>query len=72
MNINQAKALKTGTVCEHITLENADGTPLRGRVTGAVKTWKRDETRVQVPMKHGLYDYFYLTAENIQNWSVQS
>ena len=71
MNIDQAKALRSGQICEHITVQNADGTPLRGRVNGKVKTWKRDDTRVQVPMKHGLYDYFYLTDANIQDWNIQ-
>ena len=29
----------------------------RWYVTGAVKTWKRDPSRIRVPLKHGLYVY---------------
>lgn len=36
--------------------KNADGTPMRFRVSGQLKTWKRDTTRIYLPMKHGVYD----------------
>lgn len=36
--------------------KNADGTPMRFRVSGQLKTWKRDSTRIYLPMKHGMYD----------------
>ena len=71
MNFEEAKALKHGQICEHITLENADGTPLRIRVNGKIKLWKRDDTRIEIPMKHGLYNYMYLTADNLQDWNVK-
>jgi hypothetical protein len=29
----------------------------RWRVNGAVKTWKRDASRIRVPLKHGLYSF---------------
>ncbi len=76
MNLSQAKALKSGTVLHSKTYKNADGTPLRGRVNGAVKTWKRDANRIKVPMKHGLKNCFYLTEqsdtqnENYQDWVI--
>jgi hypothetical protein len=50
-----------------ITLEDAkqlqyrevlvDNHGKRWYVSGAVKTWKRDKTRIRVPLKHGLYTY---------------
>ena len=60
MRLRDAFKLKYGDQLEHKTLKNADGTRLRLRVTGKVKTWKRDKTRIKVPLKHGLYDYGYL------------
>ena len=70
MNINQAKNLKHGDIVHHKELKNADGTPARGRVNGKVKTWKRDTSRVSVPMKHGLYNYFYITEDNMQDFTL--
>ena len=70
MNIQQAKTLSNRDSIEHKTLKNADGTPLRARVNGQVKTWKRDTSRFQVPMKHGLYDYFYIDQDNYLDWRI--
>lgn len=56
MTVEQAKALTSGDMVHHVTKKNADGTPMRARVT-SVKTWKRSPERVQVNVKHGLYDY---------------
>ena len=38
ITLTQAKALGHGTVLHHATAKNADGTPLRVRVAGEVKT----------------------------------
>ena len=70
MNIQQAKALKHGDIVHHNDVKNADGSPARGRVNGKVKTWKRDADRVQVPMKHGLYDNFYITEDNCDQFEL--
>ena len=76
MNLSQAKKLKSGDRLEHKTLKNADGTALRARVNGAVKTWKTLPNRIKVPMKHGLKNCFYLTDkndylnENYQDWVI--
>ena len=70
MNIEQVKNLKYGDIVHHREFKNADGTPARGRLNGKVKTWKRDINRVQAPMKHGLYDYFYITQDNMKDFEV--
>ena len=31
------------------------------RVTGKVKTWKRNPDRIKIPVKWGLYQYGYVT-----------
>ena len=51
-----------GTIFYHKTLKNADGSPLRGRVNGKCKTWKTRPDDFRLPMKHGLYDYFYISG----------
>jgi len=65
ITLEQAKNLTHGTILYHVTHRNADGSPQRWRVNGQPKTWKRSPDRVQVPIKHGLYDYDYLTESDL-------
>ena len=65
ITLEQAKSLTTGTIVYAIEQTNADGTPMRLKVNGKVKTWKRDTSRVQVPYKRGLYEYGYITEQDI-------
>lgn len=65
MTLDEAKQLKIGQVLHHTINRNADGTPQRWRVNGAVKVWKRNPNRVRVPIKHGLYAYDYLTEDDL-------
>ena len=65
ITLEQAKNLKHGDILHHMTNKNADGTPQRWRVNGMVKLWKRDPNRIQVPLKHGLYGYDYLTQDEL-------
>lgn len=65
ITLEQAKKLEVGQVLHHAINKNADGTPQRWRVNGKVKTWKRDEKRVRVPVKNGLKNCDYLTEESL-------
>ena len=65
ISLHQAKRLKHGDTLYHVSHKNGDGTPMRWRVNGKVKTWKRDPDRVQVPIKHGLWDHDYLTETSL-------
>lgn len=71
ITIDQAKALRVGDILYHVTYINHDKTPQRWRVSGKVKTWKRDVGRVQVPIKHGLYTCDYLTENNLHLMRLQ-
>jgi len=66
MKLSEAKKLTYRQEVWHKTLKNADGTPKRFRVNGAVKTWKRDPDRIRVPLKHGLYDTGYLVNNTFE------
>ena len=61
ITLEQAKNVTWNDSFEHDTLKNADGTPMRFRLNGAVKTWVRDTSRIRIPVKHGLYDYGVIT-----------
>lgn len=49
----------------HIWFKANNGKARRCKVNGAVRTWKRDATRIEVPVKYGLYEYGVLTASDI-------
>ena len=58
MTIEEAKQLQVGEVLHNQHCK-------RWRVNGKVKTWKRDHTRVRVPVKHGLYRYDVVDETNV-------
>lgn len=65
ITLEQAKSLTYRDTLYHVINRNSDGSPQRWRVNGQVKTWKRNPSRVQVPLKHGLYDHDYLTESDL-------
>lgn len=50
------------------TLTNADGSPLRVRRTGRLKTWKTRPGQYRLPVKYGLKTGTYITEENSSDW----
>ena len=64
ITIEQAKALKPGDIIWVMSLHK-EPVPLKFKVNGQPKVWKRDQHRVRVPVKHGLYTYGAITEENI-------
>lgn len=51
----------------HIFVRSRHGDARRVKVNGAVRRWKRDTTRIEVPCKYGLYEYFVLHAADIND-----
>ena len=70
LTLLQAKNLKRGTIVYTPRWKNADGTDQRWKVNGKVKTWKRNPERVQVPIKRGLYDYAYITENELSEFTL--
>jgi hypothetical protein len=65
-----ASTLKRGQILHHKTLKNADGTPIRAKVNGAVKFWTTRPNEFRIPAKRGLYEYGYITEADGANWSL--
>ena len=65
-----AVSLKYGQILHHVSVKNADKSPARCRVSGKCQTWKTRPTEFKLPVKHGLYDSFYITEDNATEWSV--
>lgn len=45
--------------------------PIRWRANGKCQTWKTRPNEFKLPIKHGLYDYGYLTHENAHLFIVE-
>jgi hypothetical protein len=60
----QAKTLHHGDILHVARPGNKNGCA-NYKVNGQVKTWKRDASKVQVPVKHGLYVYDYVTESDL-------
>lgn len=70
VTLEQIQSLHHGQILEHVTLKNADNTPLRARKNGNVKTWKTRPGEFMAPFKHGLKQCFYITQDNAGQWSI--
>jgi hypothetical protein len=73
LTLERAKELKHGDFI-FIVYRTRDLRPLtfnRWRVNGKVKLWKRSPDRVQVPIKHGMYSYGYLTEKSMDFFEIE-
>lgn len=62
------RLIKIAQNFEHKTAKNADGSRLRARRNGATKIWKTRPGEFRIPIKHGLYDYGYITDADHLEW----
>ena len=52
----------------HVTLKDSRGNPVVCRANGKCQTWKTRPNDFKLPVKYGLYQYFYITPENADEW----
>lgn len=66
----EALALGYGDMLYHGVKRQGRGgaEPLRVRVTGKVRTWKRDPERLEIPTKHGLRQNHTITEHELALW----
>jgi hypothetical protein len=67
VNINNSGTAKR---FEHCSEKNADKTPVRCKRNGKTKYWKTRPNEFKIPVKHGLYDYFYIDQNNCNDWLI--
>lgn len=70
MNLEQAKQLRYGQHLVHKTRVNKSGNPLRVKVNGKPRTWKRQPEKIEVPVKYGLYEYATLNQDDLLQWEL--
>ena len=79
MTLDQLKVLERGDVLHEngcrITIGPRGGhteSIVCWRVSGCVRTWKRDVNRVEVPVKYGMYEHAVLDAHNCGKVHLES
>ena len=65
MNIEQAKQL----TYKQVLVDQRD--KRRWYVNGKVRTWKKDTTRIEIPVKHGLYAYGTITDSDLKHFELE-
>lgn len=60
----------TANTFTHITALKKDNSPLTVRRNGKTQLWKTRPNDFKVPVKYGLYEYFYITQDNCNEWNV--
>ena len=71
MTREEALQLRCNTWLYHRRLrQGARKEPLRVRVTGQVRTWKRDQNRIEIPVKWGMHasGCGTITASDLADW----
>lgn len=73
IDVRLASTLHHGQVLYHVRERNVDGTPLRARVNGALKVWKRRPWKFQLPMKVGFFQSgcFHLHDGMAHDWRTR-
>jgi len=70
ITLEQAKGLKHGQILHHVDHTNKDGSPQRWKVNGKPKVWKTMPEKVKIPLKHGLYNFDYLTEDYLDKVNI--
>ena len=63
---NVAEMIEHCSKHSHIWFRSNDDTARQCKVNGAVRTWKRDQNRVEVPVKYGMCEYGTFYASDIE------
>ena len=71
MTADELRNVKFGDVLYCKDFKNADGSPARYRVNGRVRLWVRTPSRVEVPVKRGLWEYGVVTATHAEHFETK-
>ena len=55
----------------HVSVKDSKGNPVKCRRNGKTKTWKTRPLEFKIPVKYGMYDYFYIDQNNCKDWEVE-
>ena len=66
----QAVSASYRDILYHVQFKNKDGSRTRCRVNGKCKTWKTKPKKFKLPVKYGMYECFYITEDNAEQWEI--
>ena len=55
----------------HVWILSLRGDARQAKVNGKVRTWKRNPSRIEIPMKYGLYEYFTITNRDFTDILIE-
>lgn len=55
----------------HVSLLDSRKQPLKCRRNGATKVWKTRPEEFKIPVKYGMYNYFYIDQNNCHEWTIE-
>lgn len=64
-----ALSLNIGQTLFHLSRKTSDGSRVRARVNGKVKTWKTKPNDFRIPMKYGFNSCFYIGNKEYSGWA---
>jgi hypothetical protein len=70
LTLGQARSLKAGTTIYARDEKNSDGSAQRFKVL-SIKTWKRDNSRIEVSLKRGLKQFWIIGEDSLQYFSLE-
>lgn len=70
INRDTIRDIGHGTTLYHRFFINADGSPVRARVTGKVRTWVRNPGYFEIPWKHGMRTHGKVTPDDAGDWTT--
>jgi hypothetical protein len=65
IRLEDAKKLIPGQILFCVKFKNLEGRPVPCVVCEEVKTWKRDPSKLKIPIKHGHRDFVCLTENDL-------
>jgi hypothetical protein len=69
--VNSISAMTANTFYHRrLKYKGCDARPLEARRNGRTKTWKTRPGQFRIPVKYGMYDYFYIDQDNAHEWAT--
>ena len=65
IRLEDAKKIMPGQILFCVKFKNLEGRPVPCVVYEGVKTWKRDPSKLKIPIKHGHRDFVCLTEDDL-------
>jgi hypothetical protein len=70
LTLERAKRLEYGNYVHATNYFNSNGSCQNWKINGKVKLWKTDPNRIEIPIKRGLREFYYITQDNLHEFHM--